>query len=247
MAEGAKGKRGGGPSFDSRGGAAQDERGEPGTGEQTIVRRRGGGPRTAKGKAVVRLNPIRHGVLSQTPVIPLVESREDWERLRDGLFEYWKPDGMMQAALVDRIATLVWRQYRVVRFESESIAAYLNDVPRDWRMSRRAAGMPVPESVTPEVVEEMDRMLTARLLPGDETIDKIMRYEVRLHRFLLQTIHQLLILKGLFVEGGRRRSGTPDPNPPGIPGGRKQPRMMARRDVVPTLLPGSLGTDGQEA
>jgi len=40
-----------------------------------------GGPKTARGKAVVRLNPVRHGVLSQTPVIPLVERAEDWERL----------------------------------------------------------------------------------------------------------------------------------------------------------------------
>ncbi|MEO8457348.1 MAG: hypothetical protein ABI559_05995 [Chloroflexota bacterium] len=204
-----------------------------------------GGPKTERGKAVVRLNPMRHGVLSQTPVIPLVESQEDWERLRDGLFEYWRPDGMMQSALVERIAMIVWRQYRVVRFESESIVAYLKDVPRDWKMARMAAGMPVPDEVTPEVVQEMDRMLSARLLPGDETIDKIMRYEVRLHRFLLQTIHQLLTLKGLRVEGGSRSAGIHDPNPVGM--GRKQPRMIARNDYVPPLPPGSLGTNGSEA
>ena len=33
---------------------------------------RGGGPKTPEGKAVVRRNPIKHGVLAQTPVIPLV-------------------------------------------------------------------------------------------------------------------------------------------------------------------------------
>ena len=36
------------------------------------------GPKPMAGKAVVRLNPVRHGVLAQTPVIPLVERREDW-------------------------------------------------------------------------------------------------------------------------------------------------------------------------
>ena len=35
--------------------------------------KRGGGPRTAAGRAVVRRNPIKHGVLAQTPVIELVE------------------------------------------------------------------------------------------------------------------------------------------------------------------------------
>lgn len=34
---------------------------------------------------MVPLNPLRHGVLSQTPVIPLVERFEDWEKLRLGV------------------------------------------------------------------------------------------------------------------------------------------------------------------
>ena len=40
-------------------------------------------------------------------------------------------------------------------------------------------------------------MLSARLLPGSETAEKMLRYETRLHRFLLQTIHQLLVLQEL--------------------------------------------------
>ncbi len=192
---------------------------------------------------------MRHGVLSQTPVIPLVESEEDWERLKDGLFEYWRPDGMMQSALVERIAMIVWRQYRVVRFESESIVAYLKDVPRDWKMARMAAGMPVPDEVTPEVVQEMDRMLSARLLPGDETIDKIMRYETRLHRFLMQTIHQLLLLKELYV-GVARRSGTPELSPPENRMGetplRKQVTTQRRTVFRGGRSSDALVTDGQE-
>ena len=54
-------KRGGGPSFDSPPMAeAQDDR---------PPRKRGGGPKTEAGKAVVRLNPIKHGVLAQEPVL----------------------------------------------------------------------------------------------------------------------------------------------------------------------------------
>ena len=47
----------------------------------------GGGPKRPEGKAVVRRNPIKHGVLAQTPVIPLVEREEDWRRLRQGVGE----------------------------------------------------------------------------------------------------------------------------------------------------------------
>ena len=39
-------------------------------------KKRGGGPKTPEGKEVVRRNPIKHGVLAQTPVIPLVGERD---------------------------------------------------------------------------------------------------------------------------------------------------------------------------
>jgi hypothetical protein len=153
------------------------------------------GPRTERGKAAVRLNPLKHGVLSQTPVIPLVEREEDWLRLRRGIFEYFGAEGMMEEALADQVASLIWRRYRLVRFETESIAAYVADVPEDLRR--------LSEDVGERAAAEMERMVSARLMPGAETAEKIMRYETRLHKFLLQTIHQLLVLQALRVGSGR--------------------------------------------
>src|SRR6266581_3849171 len=103
-------------------------------------RKRGGGPKTEAGKAIVRRNPIRHGVLAQTPVIPLVEK------------------------------------------------------PEDWRVERQLLGRAAPKEPTRQTVAEMDGMMMARLLPGEETLERVMRYETRLHRFLLQTMQQFLIL-----------------------------------------------------
>ena len=37
------------------------------------MKKRSGGPQTAKGKAVTRLNAARHGIYSVTPVLPNVE------------------------------------------------------------------------------------------------------------------------------------------------------------------------------
>ncbi len=85
--------------------------------------------------------------------------------------------------------------YRVVRFESESINRYLHDVPKDWRLSERLSRRETRREPTQEMVEKMDAMLMARLLPGEETLEKVMRYETRLHRFLLQSVHQLVLLK----------------------------------------------------
>ena len=70
-------------------------------------------------------------------------------------------------------------------------------------------------------------MLMARLLPGAETSEKVQRYETKLHRFLLQTLHQLLVLKGLRKSPGRF-AGIPELNPPGLPGRQKaKPRSGA--------------------
>jgi hypothetical protein len=195
----------------------------------TEKKKRGGGPKTPEGKARVRRNPIKHGVLAQTPVIPLVEREEDWRRLREGMFEYFRVEGAMEEALADRIAGIIWRLYRAVRFESESINRYLHDVPRDWRLSERLSGRESPTEVMEEAVAEMDAMLMARLLPGEETLEKVMRYETRLHRFLLQSVHQLVLLKGMRRGGAGRYFGLTDMDPPGLPGRTK---ARPRRDAL---------------
>jgi hypothetical protein len=172
-----------------------------------VVRKKSG-PRTERGKSVVRLNPIRHGVLSQTPVIPLVEREEDWFQLRDGIREYFAVEGMMEVSLADTIAMTTWRRYRVVRMETEAIRAYLEEVPEDYRRMKATEEsqgwgpspqieVEPPEADAERAMAEMDRMLSARLLPGAETAEKVMRYETKFHRYLLQTIHQLLVLQSL--------------------------------------------------
>jgi len=191
--------------------------------------KRGGGPKTPEGKAAVRRNPIKHAVLAQTPVIPLVEREEDWRRLREGVFEYFQVEGAMEEALADRIAGIIWRLYRVVRFESESINRYLHDVPKDWRLSERLSRRESRTEVTEEAVAEMDAMLMARLLPGEETLEKVMRYETRLHRFLLQSVHQLVLMKGLRRGGAGRYFGLTDGEPPGLP---SRTKARLRRDAL---------------
>ena len=202
-----------------------------GVGETRVSARKGaGGPRTKRAKAALRLNPIKHGVLSQTPVIPLVERREDWDRLLGGMMEYWTPAGMMEEVLVRRLAELAWRMWRLGRFEVESVMGYLLEVPRDYWSARLKPGEDVPVEMTEGDIREMDRMLMERLLPGDSTLEKVMRYESRLHRFFLQTMHQLMILQGL-RRGPGTQWGTPGLMPPGMPNEKQRP-MMNR------LLPG---------
>ncbi len=45
---------------------------------------------------------------------------------------------------------------------------------------------------------------------------KVMRYETKLHRFLLQTLYQIMVLKGLKKQMAARFHGVPELNPPGV-------------------------------
>jgi hypothetical protein len=201
----------------------QDERNRASDGEKdggSSGRRKSkkgiGGPKTAAGKAIVARNAVKHGVLAQTPVIAGIEREEDWQRLRQGVLEFFELEGPFFEALGDQVAAAVWRLYRVIRFETEAIRQYIEDVPADWYASMRLEGRTVGGGPTKEDVEEMNRMMLSRLLPGDETMDKVMRYETRVHRFLLQKIYLIMVMKGLKKTRVSRFWGLPDLNDPEI-------------------------------
>ena len=75
------------------------------------------GPRTPEGKAAVRLNAIRHGLLSREALL----SGEDPEALRE-LGEHLRaelqPVGELENLLVDRVIAAFWRLGRLGRVEA---------------------------------------------------------------------------------------------------------------------------------
>ena len=75
------------------------------------------GPKTPEGKAAVRLNALKHGLLSQEILLPGEDEealRELGERLRDEL----QPVGELENLLVDRIIASYWRLRRLGRVEA---------------------------------------------------------------------------------------------------------------------------------
>jgi len=81
------------------------------------------GPKTARGKAASSRNAVKHGVLSIAPVLPGVESREEWEEHRAGIVASLAPVGYFENLIAERIALLAWRLRRVVRYEVEVTTA----------------------------------------------------------------------------------------------------------------------------
>lgn len=154
------------------------------------------GPKTSHGKAVVRLNAVRHAVLSQTPVIPELETEEDWQSHRARLFDDLDPHGALEEALVERIALTLWQHQRLVRFQRAAVIrgsfSALEAMSDAATYGERRLGIPSEKSLSDEQVE---RRLLECLIPTGEDLAKIMRYEAHLNRQLYQAMHELEALK----------------------------------------------------
>jgi hypothetical protein len=116
-----------------------------GEGDSSITK---GGPATQEGKEVVKWNAVQHGIRSPAPVVPGVETREDWEEHRDGILESLQPEGHLELVLAERVALLSWRLHRVIRYETEAVALYQEKAEDDLAKERRfESGPDHPEAV----------------------------------------------------------------------------------------------------
>ncbi len=76
------------------------------------------GPKTATGKAVVKYNAVKHGLLATEIILPDEDAGDvtEFERkLRASLL----PVGPMEELLTDRIVSSAWRLRRLARMEAE--------------------------------------------------------------------------------------------------------------------------------
>jgi len=150
------------------------------------------GPKTAAAKAAVRHNAVKHGLRSDAPVIPEFESFEEWEQFRDGIIAHYAPEGRLEAMLAERVASLLWPLNRAARWETEMTAHNLDDIPDDLATAagygERALGIPREKSIT---MDKIDMMVSRRMLPSKDAMERVIRYESHLHRQWVQTHHEL--------------------------------------------------------
>jgi hypothetical protein len=103
-----------------------------------------------------------------------------------------QPDGHLETVLAERIASILWRLYRLQRYESEMVEVYIRGIPDDMAMSlqySKALGAPDPSE--DELNTRYHDHISRRLVGSDDSIAKITRYESHLHRLFLQTLHEL--------------------------------------------------------
>jgi hypothetical protein len=75
------------------------------------------GPCTPAGKAKVSMNALKHGLTGRNIILP-TENLEEFESFYTGLLNCLAPEGALEMAFAEKIATDMWRQRRVPMFEA---------------------------------------------------------------------------------------------------------------------------------
>jgi hypothetical protein len=146
--------------------------------------RKSTGPKTPKGKAVVALNAIKHGLLSRQ-VLLADEDEAALVELGKRLRVHLQPVGEFEVLLVDRIVTAAWRLRRVLAIETSLFEGY------------RSEGVHPGKSVSLGDVVRRDH--------GDR-LTRVLRYETTIERGLYKALHELQRLQAA-------RAGVPVPPP----------------------------------
>ena len=174
------------------------------------------GPRTEEGKAAVSLNRLAHGLTGRVPLVP-GEDLAAFDQLRAGLVQQLNPVGVLEEALVDRVASCTWRLWRAQRIESglltwrrlgleesRSRGSDLADVLKEMNSPAR------PETKGWQELQEQDLPSWGLVLihecNGGAPLEKLNRYEGALERSLYRAMHELERLQ-------RERCGEDVPPP----------------------------------
>ena len=176
------------------------------------------GPRTKRGKAVAKLNSLRHGLLAEQPVLP-DEDGAAFEALRCELTKQFDPVGVIETQLVERVAGLIWRLRRlgwietgIIEFQRRTIeldrrrqeAERLDPVYEYHLKVRRSEYAPPPTEASRQGAENADAYANTLHEPlpkighsfirDAESVDalgKLQRYERSMERSLYTAIHEL--------------------------------------------------------
>lgn len=84
------------------------------------------GPKTPEGKARTSLNALKHGLRAASLAVPILENAEDWQAHRDLVVRDLSPVGYLETVLSERVAAMLWRLGRVVRYESATVSAAIH-------------------------------------------------------------------------------------------------------------------------
>ena len=87
------------------------------------------GPRTANGKAKVRLNAVTHGLTSTTVVLPH-ENEQAYQHRLEAWTRELQPPGELGRYLVERVVRISWQLDRADTAEQARLARRIQEAPK---------------------------------------------------------------------------------------------------------------------
>ena len=192
--------------------------------------RKSTGPKTPEGKAAVRLNALKHGLLSQEILLP-GEDQEALRELSERLRAELQPVGELENLLVDRIIASYWRLRRLERVEAGIFAWELygelaerarqeasNHEKTGLDQVMENTGLPtvilnqrkhkdaLSEAKEMEAVRAGETATLGRTFIRDaneaNAFSKLSRYEAAIERSLYRALHELQRLQAARRAGG---------------------------------------------
>ena len=173
------------------------------------------GPKTPEGKAAVRFNAFRHGLLAQDNVLP-GEDEDAFEELGNRVRAELSPVGPIEEFLVDRVVDAMWRLRRWVRADTallhsrmqglkagrlaNEVRSYEKDISellyRPPHITDEAAHAEALEALGHARYErDRDEVLLGCAFDADakagDTFGKLARYQRSLERSILRNLNEL--------------------------------------------------------
>jgi len=160
------------------------------------------GPTTPQGKRRVAQNALRHGFFSQCLLVKHPDGKEDegeYAAFYAALRKHYEPMDWLEELWVEKIAVWSWRLRRLIRCESGQISKALADHDYDVQQSKAADSE--HSEIAPPSNPEIDAMTDHLLLPSNEDLERLLRYEAMISRQLNHAIAELERLQARRLHG----------------------------------------------
>jgi hypothetical protein len=158
------------------------------------------GPVSVAGRARSSRNSLRHGLRSETVVLPH-EDRGAFDSLRDSYMESLQPADQPQHDLVETMAAARWRLNRLLGIESTIFE-------KEMLLSSNIKAM-AKEFTEMSEVEKLAWVFD-RMANQGKSLGTLLRYEARINRTYEQAFKQLQVLQ-------KERPPAPEPELPNEP------------------------------
>ena len=170
------------------------------------------GPKTAKGKAAVSKNAVKHGFFSRDPVVR-DEDQEDLDLYREQMLAEMRPVGVMESTLAERIVALAWRLRRAERMQHQALKMQMRTdmldlIVRQFSWEYRDTKGLKQEECYPQD----DHMTFGRAARNDianyRVLEKLLMYERRIENSMLRMMNELRKLQQLRESDESRAAET---------------------------------------